>query len=66
MNFFIFTKKDYERFVDEGMLNEEFAKLLELKIKGYSRIEISLELHWSEAKVDKKIKELKEKITKLL
>ena len=66
MNFFLFTKKDYDRFVDEGMLNKYFARLLELKIKGYSRVEIALKLNCSESKIDKDLKELKEKIKKLL
>ena len=38
MKFFEFTKTDYDYIVKECMLNEEYQRLLEYKIKGYSRI----------------------------
>lgn len=66
MNFFLFTKKDYEFFVEQCMLNEEYQKLLEMEIKGYSRVQMALELNCSEAKLDIMIKNLKEKIKKVL
>ena len=66
MNFFLFTKKDYEYFVEQGMLDDEYAKLLEYKIKGYSIVKIAELLHCSTAKVSTMVKELKDKIKLML
>ena len=66
MKLFEFTKADYERIVEECMLDEEYAKLLEYKIKGYSRVKIAMELNISEYTVDKMIQKLKKKIAKIL
>jgi hypothetical protein len=66
MNFFLFTKKDYDYFVEQGMLDEEYAKLLEMEIKGYSRTKMAMELVVSESKLDTMIKNLKEKLKKLM
>lgn len=66
MNFFIFGKKDYEYIKEECMLDEEYSKLLEMKIKGYSRPKIAMELGVSEPTLDIMIKRLKEKIKKIL
>lgn len=64
MNFFLFTKKDYEYLVEQCMLDEEYSKLLEMKIKGYTRPKMALELGVSEPTLDVMIKKLKEKIKK--
>lgn len=66
MNFFNFTKKDYDYIVQECMLNETYAKLLELKIKGYSRPKIAREMEYSIDNIDKMTNKLKKKITKIL
>lgn len=66
MKFIELTKTDYNKIVDECMLDEEYQKLLEYKIKGYSRIKISMLLHVSEYTVDKMIQKLKKKITKIV
>ena len=66
MNYFEFTKSDYEYIIKECMLDEEYQKLLEYKIKGYSRIKIADKLKVSEYTVDKMIQKLKKKITKIL
>lgn len=63
---FEFTKQDYLRIVDEAMLNEEYAKLLEMKIKGYTRTKIAMELNISESTLDIMISKLKKKIRKIL
>jgi len=63
---FEFTKSDYLRICDECMLNEEYCKLLEMKIKGYSRVKMSMELGVSESTLDIMIKKLKKKIRKIL
>ena len=41
MKFFEFTKKDFEYIVEECMLDEEYTKLLEYKIKGYSIVKMA-------------------------
>jgi len=66
MNFFLFTKKDYDYLVEQCMLDEEYSKLLEMEIKGYSRTKMAMELLVSESKLDTMIKNLKEKIKKVL
>jgi DNA-binding NarL/FixJ family response regulator len=66
MKYFEFTRTDYEYIVKEAMLDEEYAKLLEFKIKGYSRVKIAMELNISEYTVDKMLQKLKKKITKIL
>ena len=66
MNFFEFTKTDYDYLVKECMLDEEYSKLLEMKIKGYSRTKMAIELNVSEATLDVMIQKLKKKIKKIL
>ena len=63
---FEFTKADYIKICDECMLNEEYCKLLEMKIKGYSRTKMAMELNVSESTLDIMIKKLKKKIRKIL
>ena len=66
MNFFEFTRIDYERIVKECMLDEELTLLLEYKIKGYSIVKIAELLNSSEARVSVLISKLKRKIRKIL
>lgn len=66
MDFFEFTKSDYEFIVKECMLDDEYQKLLEYKIKGYSRTKMARELSVSEATLDVMIRKLKKKIRKIL
>lgn len=66
MSFFEFTKQDYNRIVEECMLDEDYAKLLEYKIKGYSIVKIADLLVCSEAKVSVMTKNLKKKIKKII
>ena len=66
MNFFEFTKQDYNRIVEECMLDEEHQKLLEYKIKGYSIAKISQLLNVSEGTVSVMVSKLKKKIKKIL
>lgn len=66
MNFFEFTKQDYNKIVEECMLDEEYSKLLEFKIKGYSIVKIASELNCSVARVSIMIDKLKKKIRKIL
>ena len=60
------AKADYIKICDECMLNEEYCKLLEMKIKGYSRTKMAMELNVSEPTLDIMIKKLKKKIRKIL
>lgn len=66
MKYFEFTKTDYEYIIKECMLDEEYQKLLEYKIKGYSRVKIAMKLNVSEYTVDKMMQKLKKKIMKIL
>lgn len=66
MDFFEFTKSDYEYIIKECMLDEEYQKLLEFKIKGYSRTKMAMQLGVSESTLDIMIKKLKKKIKKIL
>ena len=66
IDFFEFTKSDYERIVEECMLDEDYAKLLEMEIKEYSRPKMAKELHISIDLLDKMISKLKKKIKKIL
>ena len=63
---FDFTKDEYEMLKERLMLNEELSRILEMKIKGFSIVQISMELNLSESTVNRRIKELKRKIMKLL
>lgn len=66
MSFFEFTKTDYDYIVNECMLDDEYKKLLEYKIKGYSRVKIAMELNVTEYTIDKMTQKLKKKIKKIL
>ena len=66
MKFFDFTKTDYERICDECMLDDEYKKLLEYKIKGYSIVKMADELNCSQARINVMIKKLKNKIRKII
>lgn len=66
VKFFDFGKTEYEYIVKECMLNEDYAKLLELEIKGYSRVKIADEMHIGIDTLDKMIAKLKKKIKKIL
>lgn len=63
---FELSKKDYLKICDEAMLNDEYARLLEMKIKGYSRVKMAMELNVSEPTLDVMIRKLKKKIKKIL
>lgn len=63
---FEFTRTEYEMICNECMLNEEYRKLFEMKIKGYSRVKMAMELNVSESTLDNMIQKLKKKIKKIL
>lgn len=66
MKFFEFTKQDYDNIVEKCMLNEEYQKLLEYKIKGYSIAKMSMLLNTSEANVSVMVNKLKKKIKRII
>lgn len=65
-SFFEFTKTDYDYIVKECMLDEEYQKLLEYKIKGYSIPKMAQLLNVSEATISVMVSKLKKKIKKIL
>lgn len=66
MSFFEFTKQDYDNIVEKCMLNEEYQRLLEYKIKGYSITKMSMLLNTSEANISVMVKKLKNKIKRII
>lgn len=63
---FDLTKEEYEHIKEKAMLNDELSKILEMKIKGHTNIEIQMKLHLTEATLSRRIKTLKKKIIKVL
>lgn len=63
---FEFTRTEYEHICQECMLNEEYKRLFEMKIKGYSRVKMAMELNVSESTLDVMIKKLKKKIKRII
>lgn len=63
---FDLTREEYIKLKNDLMLNEELSKILEFKIKGYSRVQIAMELNLSERTLDRRIKLLKKKIFKTI
>ena len=63
---FEFTKEEFEEICNKAMLNDELTKIFEMKIKDYSITKIALELNMSERTVNRKIRQLKNKIMRVL
>ena len=63
---FEFTEDEYNEIVKKAMLNEELAQIFKMRIMDYSIIKISMEMHMSVRTVNRRIKELKKKILKVL
>lgn len=63
---FDFTREEYELIKNKAMLNEELSQILEMRIKGYSITRIAIELCISESTVNRRIKQLKKKIMKVI
>lgn len=61
-----FNRSEYEKIKEDLMLNEEMSKILEMRIKGYSITKMSLELNMSESTINRRIKQLKKKIMKVI
>lgn len=63
---FEFTKEEFEEICNKAMLNNELTKIFEMKIKDYSITKIALEMNMSESTVNRRIKQLKRKIMKVI
>ena len=63
---FEFTQQEFESISKKAMLNDELKQILEMKIKGYSITKMSMELNMSESSINRRIKQLKKKIMKVL
>ena len=63
---FEFTKEEFEDICNKAMLDEELTKIFEMKIKKYSIVQISSKLNISESTTNRRIKELKKKIMKVI
>lgn len=61
---FDLTRTEYEMICHECMLNNEYKKILEMKIMGYSRTKMAMELNLSESTLDRMIQILKKKMKK--
>ena len=59
------NKSEYEFLCDELLLNELEQKILLIRIKNKSIIEMSMENHISTTKVSKIIKKIKNKIARM-
>lgn len=71
VDFYEFTKDDYNYLVDKCMLNDELALIFKYKIHGDSNTEIMMKLrehniYLSEATLSRRLKKLKNKIKKAL
>lgn len=66
MKFFELNKNDYEYLCEQCMLDDEYKKLLEYKIKGYSIVKMSQLLGVSEATVSVMVNKLKKKIRRII
>lgn len=61
-----FNRTEYDKIKEDLMLNEEMSKILEMRIKGYSITKMAIELNLSESAINRRIKELKKKIKKII
>ena len=64
--FELITQQEFESISKKAMLNDELKAILEMKIKGYSITKRSMELNMSESSVNRRIKQLKKKIMKVI
>ena len=63
---FEFTKEEFDTICKNAMLNEELTKIFEMKIKDYSITKIAMEMGMSESTVNRRVKQLKRKIIKVI
>lgn len=61
-----FTRSEFEEIKQKAMLNDELSKIFEMKIKGYSNVQIAMELKMSDSTFARRLKTLKKKIMKVI
>ena len=64
--FELITKEEFESISEKAMLSDELKQILEMKIKNYSITKIAMEMNMSESSVNRRIKQLKKKIMKVI
>lgn len=64
MNKFDFSFSDYQKFIEVCPFTDEELKILELRRKGKSVVEISFKLMISDRTVSRRIKSIAKKISK--
>lgn len=63
---FEFTLEEFEEISKKAMLNNELKEIFELKIKSYSIVQIAMKMNMSESTVNRRVKQLKKKIMKVI
>ena len=63
---FDFTKDEYEKIKEQIMLKDEYLEIFEMKIKGYSIVEMSMKLHLSTRTINRRIKEIRKRIERVI
>lgn len=63
---FEFTQEEFENISKKAMLNDELKTIFEMKIKNYSIVQMAMKLNMSESTVNRRIKQLKKKIMKVI
>jgi len=63
---FDFTRNEYNYFCEQCMFSDLQEKILEMKIKEKSNVQISMNLHISEPTVTREVRKIKKKILKIL
>ena len=61
-----FNKAEYEYFIENCNFTERQKEIIDLRRKGKSIIEISLEINISERTINREIKTIKHKIYKII
>lgn len=61
-----FSKKEVEYFKENCYFTDEEEKILDLRLKGYSIVEIHMTLAMSERTVSRRIKNIKRKILRAI
>lgn len=64
MNRFDFSYEEYQKFIVQCPFTDEELKILEMRRKGKSIIQVSMELNLSDRTVERRIKSICKKIIK--
>lgn len=61
---FDFSYNEYQRFIERCPFTDEEIEILNMKRRGKSNIQISMQLHICERTVSRRLKSIKRKISK--